>query len=95
MATEIKKSIQPVHEELAVFDRVLRDHPYLCGETLTAADIAVYPALMQLLRCATRDGVEALELQVTSLDIHYPGLAAWAQRIEIIPGYDDAYPPHW
>jgi|GEM_PF-1215404 len=60
-----------------------------------AADVVVYPALMQLLRGATRDGAEALNLKVAPLDKHYPNLAAWARRIVVIPGYDSAYPPHW
>ena len=25
----------------------------------------------------------------------YPKLAAWAQRIEALPGSENAYPPHW
>ncbi|MEP3280572.1 MAG: glutathione S-transferase family protein [Stappiaceae bacterium] len=95
MVTEIQEAIQPVHQELAVFERVLADRAYLCGATLTAADIAVYPALMQLQRCATREGAASLGLQVTPLDSHYPNLAAWAERIEAVPGYADAYPPHW
>jgi hypothetical protein len=24
-----------------------------------------------------------------------PNLAAWTRRIEAVPGYDHAYPPHW
>ncbi len=95
MADEIKQAIQPVYLELAAFDRDLADQPYLCGKTLTAADIAVYPAVMQLLRCATRDGAKALNLQVAPLAVHYRNLAAWARRVEKIPGYDGAYPPHW
>lgn len=95
MAAEIKKAIQPVYQELATFELVLGNQPYICGPTLTAADIVVYPALMQLLRGATRDGTEALELQIAPLHTHYPNLAVWAQRIETISGYDDAYPPHW
>jgi maleylpyruvate isomerase len=50
---------------------------------------------MQLLRGATRDGAEVLNLKVAPLDKHYPNLAAWVRRIVAIPGYDSAYPPHW
>ncbi len=95
MAAEIKETIHPVYQELAALDSDLDSRPYLCGETLTAADIVVYPSLMQLLRCATRDGVEALELKVAPLENYYPNLAAWAQRIETMPRYIEAYPPHW
>ncbi len=95
MANEIKEAMPPVHQELAALEMSLSDRAYLCGAALSAADIAVYPAVMQLLRGATRDGAEKLGLQVFPLDDHYPNLAGWARRIEAIPGYDNAYPPHW
>jgi glutathione S-transferase len=95
MAADITEAIQPVREELNAFENRLDSHPYLVGEALSAADVIVYPALMQLLRGATRDGAEALNLKVAPLDKHYPTLAAWARRIVAIPGYDSAYPPHW
>ena len=95
MEVEIKASMEPVYQELKAFDLVLSKHPYLCGKEITAADVVVYPALMQLLRGATRAGAEALELQVMPLDIYYPNLASWVQQIEAIPGYDATYPPHW
>jgi len=95
MAADITKAIQPVREELNAFENRLDSHPYLVGETLSAADVVVYPALMQLLRAATRDGARAFDLKVAPLERHYPNLAAWAQRIGAIPGYDSAYPPHW
>lgn len=94
-AADIKSAIQPVYEELATLEAALSNRPYLCGAAATAADIVVLPALMQLLRGATRDGADGLELQVTPLANHYPNLAAWAQRMEAMPSYDDAYPPHW
>ena len=94
-AAEIKKAIKPVHQELAIYEQMLDASPYLCGEALTAADIVVFPAIMQLLRGATREGSAALELMVSPLSDYYPNLATWVQRIETIPGYDRAYPPHW
>lgn len=94
-ANDIKTAIQPVYQELSAFEQAVGERPYLCGAELTAADIAVYPALMQLMRCATREDAAQLDLKVAPLERHYPNLAAWAARIETLPGYDRAYPPHW
>ena len=95
MATELAEMIKPVHWELAALDQALGETEFLAGDGLSAADLAVYPALMQLDRGATRDGAEELGLGVLPWGETYPGIAAWMARIETLPGYDDAYPPHW
>lgn len=95
MAEEIAKTIKPVRSEMNALDAHLNDQPYLVGETLSAADIVVYPALMQLMRGATREGADVHQLGVVPLDADFPNLASWAARIETLPGFDRAYPPHW
>ena len=37
----------------------------------------------------------ALDLGIAPFRSHYPALAAWQVRMEELPGYDQAYPPHW
>ena len=95
MAEDIAKLKVPVAKELETLETQLGSQPYLVGTTISAADLAVFPALMQLMRGATRDGAESHELGVVPLDHAYPNLAGWVKRIEAIPGYDRAYPPHW
>ena len=69
------------------FERTLRHHDYLVGDTLTAADIAAFPFLKYatlhdpeddelfhlILRDRQRDGVER------------PHLAAWIERVNALP----------
>lgn len=95
MAEKIAELKSPVENELSALEEQLATQSYLAGSSLSAADLSVFPALMQLIRGATRDGAERHELGVVPLDRRYPNLAAWVQRIESIPGYDRAYPPHW
>ena len=94
-AAEIAETMETVRPELAALEARLAERPYLAGDGLSAADLVAYPAVMQLRRGATRDGAAALDLGVEPFAQHFPQLAAWAARIEEIPGYDDAYPPHW
>jgi len=94
-AGEIAEGIVAVRLELADLNGRLKGRDWLVGETITAADLAVYPAVMQLLRGAGKEDAAALDLQVAPLGEHFPHLAAWSQRIEALPGYDRAYPPHW
>lgn len=95
MASEISQMIGPVHKELAAVEQSLGETGFLAGDRLSAADLAVYPALMQLDRGATREDAGALNLDVLPWAETHPGIAAWMARMEALPGYDDAYPPHW
>ena len=94
-AEDIAATLDTVRPELAALEAGLAEQPYLAGDSLSAADLVVFPAVMQLRRGATRDGAAALNLGVEPIADHYPNLAAWAGRIEALPGYDSAYPPHW
>ncbi|MGY8996215.1 MAG: glutathione S-transferase family protein, partial [Alphaproteobacteria bacterium] len=95
MRDQIDVAIAQVRDALDELEATLAGMSYLVGEALSAADLAVYPAIMQLMRGATREGAETLDLQVAPLAQHYPGIAAWAGRVETLPGHERAYPPHW
>ncbi|MBT5435430.1 MAG: glutathione S-transferase family protein [Rhodospirillaceae bacterium] len=94
-AEELNEAIVAVRRELHALEEQIGGRDWLVGDVLTAADLALYPAVMQLMRGATKDDAAALELKVAPLTAHFPVLAAWCQRIEALPGYDSAYPPHW
>ena len=94
-AEQIADAAGPVRDELARLETQLSAQLWLAGETLSAADLATYPVVMQLLRAAGREEAAPHALQVYPLAEHFPNLAAWAGRIEALPGYDEAYPPHW
>jgi len=95
VADEINDAMPTVRDEVARLDTVLAAQEYLAGDTLSAADLIVYPVVQQLLRAAGREDVRPLGLGVHPLADHYGHLDAWTQRIEALPGYDEAYPPHW
>lgn len=94
-AGQIRNAIAPVREEFGLLETRLEGDPFLAGDALSAADLIAYPLLMQLRRAAAREEAAPLALAVHPLGDHYPQLGAWAGRIEALPGYDDAYPPHW
>ncbi len=95
MRDQIDAAIVKVRDALDELEGVLEGSPFLVDGTLSAADLAVYPAIMQLMRGATREGADTLDLQVAPLAQHYPGIAAWTERVAAMPGYERAYPPHW
>ncbi len=94
-ADAVVKAAASLHRELQVFENRLASNPYLCGDALSAADLGLYPVLMMNLRAAGKDAAKGLDTRLLPLSKHLPNLAAWAERIEAIPGYDKTYPPHW
>ncbi len=68
---------------------------WIAGPDLTAADIVAYPGLKLLLRASRRPEAAPLELGLDDFETRFPGIAAWMQRVEQLPGYEKTYPPHW
>jgi glutathione S-transferase len=80
---------------VASYDKRLASKPYLTGQRLTAADLALYPALMLIGRIGTRPSALAIGLRLDKLRAENPQVERWARSIEALPGYDATYPPHW
>ena len=95
VADEIADAMPAVRTEIERLEAILSTSPFLTGKTLSAADLIVYPVVQQLLRAAAREDAAPLKLDVHPLGDFYAGVAAWALRIEELPGADAAYPPHW
>ena len=91
----VKAAAGHLHEELARLDASLAGERFLAGDDITAADVALYPVTQILLRATNKDIAAPLDLGLSSLAPRYANLAAWAGRIEALPGYDATYPPHW
>ncbi|MGB0630297.1 MAG: glutathione S-transferase family protein [Alphaproteobacteria bacterium] len=92
---QIAEAVGKVRDELALLEARLSGSEWLAGGTISAANLIIFPVLMQLTRAAGQENAASLDLAITPLDAHYPALAAWQARIEALPRYDDAYPPHW
>lgn len=84
-----------LHSELAWADGRLRENEWLAGAAVSAADLTVYPHCKFLLHLAAKPEAAALELGLSEFSHRYPALAAWMERVEALPGYEKAYPPHW
>ncbi|WP_350647964.1 glutathione S-transferase family protein [Pseudomonas sp. HY13-MNA-CIBAN-0226] len=84
-----------VHESLARLEAVLGVTDYLAGDRVSAADFTVVPNLLMLMRLGIRPDVLALELRFNDVRSTYPAIAKWLARLEALPAFDAAYPPHW
>lgn len=89
------QSRRVVEQELWRIDETLTHGDYLAGDSLSAADIAVYPVAQLLVKAAKRENTEAVSGKLHKSEAHFPALHAWFKRIEAIPGYERTYPPQW
>jgi glutathione S-transferase len=92
---DLTEAIETLTTEVRALDAILREQPYLQGESITAHDIMVYPTLQSLQRALTRPRAEGLVHELLPYADKLPGIAAWNDRIAELPGFDATYPPHW
>jgi glutathione S-transferase len=85
---KVAKWREGVRQELEYFDKALRG-PYLAGQSITAADIVLYPSVAYCKRITFRKPESKLAALIPAK------LAEWAKRIESLPYFDKTYPPHW
>jgi glutathione S-transferase len=75
-----------VAAELARFEPHA-EREYLAGNAVTLADFAAYPLF---------GGIKRIGEKQPANGVAIPGqLAAWMKRIEALPYFGRAYPPHW
>ncbi len=65
------------------------------GDSISAADIVIFPSLQILLRALAKPEARDLSSRFLPLDVNYPALSRWIARVEALPGYEKTYPPHW
>jgi glutathione S-transferase len=92
---QIRAAIPVFAAELVRHEASLRARPYLALDTLSAADLVVYPMVRSLLRAAEKPAAAAFDHGLTPLAERYPRIFAWMGLIEALPGYDRTFPPHW
>jgi glutathione S-transferase len=92
---EIQQAAQTIREEWKSIDARLARSNWLIGGQISAADIAVFPLVQLLLRAASKEAAQPLDLGLMPLAQTYPNLARWVGQIESLPGYERTYPPHW
>jgi glutathione S-transferase len=92
---ELARSMHVVASEARSIEMRLSKSNWVVGESFSAADIVIFPGLQVLLRALSKPEAKELSSRFLPLDVNYPALARWIQRVEGLPGYDRTFPPHW
>lgn len=93
--SEIEKSAVAIHDELESLNQQLTESEYVAGDRLTAADLTFLPIVQYLVRACTKQELDSGAFGFLPLEQRYPFIAQWLKRVEAMPGYSNAYPPHW
>ena len=92
---EIQQAAQTLRQEFKTIDERLAGSHWLVGDKISAADIGTFPLVQLILRAASKEAAQPLNLGFLPLEKTSPNLAKWVQRIEALPDYQRTYPPHW
>jgi glutathione S-transferase len=92
---DIRAAADELHRELAGIEARLAEGPWLAGKTVSAADVAWFVSVQQLVRATAKPVAEPLALGSFPLGDRYPRLSAWSERFAALPGVSRTWPPHW
>jgi glutathione S-transferase len=94
-AEEVTKAMHIVGGEARTIEGRLSKSDWLVGEQPSAADLTVFPGIMLLRRAMEKREAGDLRSRFLPMESTYPAIARWIERVERMPGYERAYPPHW
>ncbi|MEY4762609.1 MAG: hypothetical protein RLZZ200_2465 [Pseudomonadota bacterium] len=92
---ELTQAVHHVANEARTIEARLSKSDWIVGETVSAADIAIYPFIRLLHRSLSEPSAQELSARFLPAEVHYPSLAKWMQRVESLPGFAKTWPPHW
>ncbi len=92
---DLAGAMHVVAREARSIEARLAKSDWVVGESFSAADIVIYPALRLLLRALGKPAARELSARFLPLAVNYPALERWIARVEALPGYDRTFPPHW
>jgi len=94
-AGELAEALHTVAREARSIEARLAKSDWVVGETMSAADMVIFPGLQVLLRALNKPDAGELSARFLPLAANYPALQRWIARVEAMPGYEKTYPPHW
>jgi glutathione S-transferase len=92
---QITSAMHVVAREARTIEQRLSRSDWIVGESYSACDMVIFPAIQLLRRALDRPQGRELSSRFLPIESNYPALGRWLARIEALPGYERTYPPHW
>jgi glutathione S-transferase len=92
---QVTEAMHRVAGEARTIERRLAQSDWVVGESFSAADMVIYPDIRLLLRALSRPEASELAARFLPLEVNYPAIGRWLQRVAALPGHERTWPPHW
>ena len=84
IAEAMAEAIHRVASEARTIERRLAQSDWVVGENFSATDMVIYPDIRLLLRALAQPGARELAARFLPLDINYPALGRWLDRVAAV-----------
>jgi glutathione S-transferase len=84
-----------VASEARTIEGRLSKGDWVVGEACSAVDMVIFPGIQLLKRALERPEARELSSRFMPVEVNYPALGRWLERVASLPGYERTYPPHW
>jgi glutathione S-transferase len=91
----ITEAMQCVAGEARTIERRLAQGEWVVGDRFSAVDMVIYPDIRLLQRALARPVAAELAARFLPIEINYPALGRWLNRMAALPGHARTWPPHW
>jgi glutathione S-transferase len=81
--------------EARTIERRLTMGDWVVGDQFSAVDMVIYPDIRLLLHALEQPAARDLAARFLPLDINYPALGHWLDRVAALPGHNRTWPPGW
>ncbi len=78
------EAMHRVASEARTIERRLAQSDWVVGESFSACDMVIYPDIRLLLRALERPGAHELAARFLPLEVNYPALGRWLDRVTAI-----------
>jgi len=91
----LAEAMHRVAGEARTIEQRLAHSDWVVGESFSAADMMIYPDIRLLLRALQRPEAHELAARFLPMQINYPAISRWLERVAALPGHARTWPPHW
>jgi glutathione S-transferase len=92
---EVTSAMHAVASEARTIEGRLSKGEWVVGEACSAVDMVIFPGIQLLKRALERPEARELSSRFMPVEVNYPALGRWLERVASLPGYQRTYPPHW
>jgi glutathione S-transferase len=92
---EVTSAMHAVANEARTIEGRLSKGDWVVGDACSAVDMVIFPGIQLLKRALERSEARELSSRFMPVEVNYPALGRWLERVASLPGYERTYPPHW